>query len=210
MFWFILMLGLNFGISWLNARTAGSIWSESKAIGGALRFHAIAAYALAIVGFTSVYSSLLIVSSPMWLPLIFSEMDMVWTTVTLMADIQFILLALFLIPLGFYAWVTSFISFWRKRSLANGLALGWNTFANIRNTMIVARHAPSALGRITKTLFKGKKDGRALMLMVVILVIILAIVGGWFTASAIMHRMDENTDAFEGMYAQDDPEFNVA
>jgi hypothetical protein len=207
MFWFLLTLVLNFGISWLNARAAGSIWSESKAIGGALRFHAIAAYALAILGFTSVYGSLLIVVSPMWLPLIFSDMDMVWTTATLMADMQFILTALFIIPLGFYAWVTSFISFWRRRSLMNGLALGWNTFANIRNTMTVARHAPSAMGRIAKTLFGGKKDGKALMIMVVIFVFILAIVGGWLTASAIMHRMDENTDAFEGMHAHDDPNF---
>ena len=36
-FWLYLILALNFGVSWLNARTCGRAWVESKAAGGLVR-----------------------------------------------------------------------------------------------------------------------------------------------------------------------------
>jgi len=209
MFMFFVMMILNFAISWMNARSAGRIWSESKAVGGMLRAHAIGAYALSILGFTMVYGTLLVMMLPTLLPM-FTEMspDDMWTTTQLASDMLFILTAAFIIPLGYFAWFTSFVSFWRRRSLMGGLNLAWNTFANIRNTMVVARHAPSAMRRISETLFKGKKDGRAMIAMVAIFAIILAIIGGWLTASAIMHRADEKHDFFEGMHCKDDPNWH--
>jgi len=203
---FFFMMILNFAISWMNARSAGKIWSESKAVGGMLRFHAIAAYALAILGFTMVYGIILIMLIPVVLPM-FTDIspEVLWSATQLANDILFLLIAIFIIPLGYYAWFTSFIAFWRKRGLANGLTLGWNTFANIRNTITVARHAPSAIRRIAETLFGGKKEGKGAIIAIAMFAIIMAIIGGWLTASAIMHKADEQHDFFEGMRCKDDP-----
>jgi hypothetical protein len=38
--WLYIILGLNFGISWWNAKTCGRAWEESKAIGGSVRVFA--------------------------------------------------------------------------------------------------------------------------------------------------------------------------
>jgi hypothetical protein len=208
MIFFFITLAMNFGISWLNARTAGKIWSESKAVGGMLRFHAIMAYALAILGFTMVYGVLIIMAVPYVAPLVLDiDPESLWVATQLANDMLFILISIFIIPLGYYAWVTSFIAFWRKRSLANGLTLGWNTFANIRNTITVARHAPSAMRRIADVFVKsGAKSGKGIVIAIAVFAIVMAVVGGWLTASAIMHRADEEHDFFEGMQPQGDPE----
>ena len=203
---FFLILILNFVISCMNARGAGRIWSESKAVGGMLRVHAIAAYALSILGFTMVYGILIVMLMPTLLPMFMDiSPDDLWSATQLASDMMFILTAAFIIPLGYFAWFTSFVSFWRRRSLATGLGLAWNTFANIRNTMIVARHAPSAMRRISETLLKGRRDGRTLIIKIALFAVILAVIGGWLTASAIMHRADESHDFFEGMHCHDDP-----
>jgi len=38
---FFIFMILNFVISWMNAKAAGRVWSESKAIGGTLRVNAV-------------------------------------------------------------------------------------------------------------------------------------------------------------------------
>jgi hypothetical protein len=202
------MLVLNFAISWMNARSAGRIWSESMAVGGALRFHAMAAYALAVMGFTMVYGIILVMLMPAVLPMLMDiNPEALWSTTRLANDMLFILIALFILPLGYYAWFTSFVAFWRRRGLANGLSLGWNTYANLRNTITIARHAPSAVRRISDALFRGRRQGKGAIVAVALFVIIMAIIGGWLTASAIMRRADESCDFFEGMHCHDDPEW---
>lgn len=64
---------------------------------------------------------------------------------------------------------------------------------------------PSALSRITKALFgrKGKMKGNAAVAMLAILIIILAVCGGWMTASVIMKKVDREYDGL----AELDPDF---
>ena len=82
--------------------------------------------------------------------------------------------------------------------MANGLTAGWNTYAQIHNTISVARNAPSALGRVVEALFggKGKKKDNTVIVLCAIFVLILAIFGGYFTASAIMKKADREYDMF--------------
>jgi hypothetical protein len=204
---FFLTLALNFAISWANARAAGKIWSESKEIGGMLRVNAVVAYILAIAGFTMVYGCILALLMPHLLPILVEGMtaEMLWSSQQLAADILYILVAAFVVPLGFFVWFQNAVSFWRRRTLSEGLRLGWNTYAQVRNTVSVARNAPSALGRIAKALFGGKKKGNAIVIMAAIFIVLLAVLGGYFTASTIMKNADYEYDLFEGMRPMGEP-----
>ncbi|MGD0641392.1 MAG: hypothetical protein ABSC22_11650, partial [Roseiarcus sp.] len=53
--WLFLILALNFGISWWNARTCGRAWVESKAIGGAIRVLVWCGAIQSAIGFSSVF-----------------------------------------------------------------------------------------------------------------------------------------------------------
>jgi len=197
---FFIFMALNFGISWINARAAGKVWSESKEIGGALRIHAVIAYAMAIAGFTMVYCTILILLAPYILPL-FLEIspEQMWDVMQLTNDLLFVAIGMFIVPTGFYIWFTNMVSFWKRRNLGDGMRLGWNTFAMVRNTAVFARHAPSAFGRISKALFGGRGNrGKGGIAMLAIFLIIIALLGGYLTASAIMKKADEHYDMFDG------------
>ena len=200
----------NFGISWLNAREAGRIWSESKELGGMLRVHAIVGYGMAIAGFTIVYGAILILLLPYILPLIIQNIrpETLFGIRQLSNDLLYILIVTFVVPAGFFVWFTNFVYFWRRRSLAEGLRLAWNTYAQIRNTANAARHAPDVVNRIANVLFGGRRrnSGKGAIVLIAILVIILAAIGGWLTASAIMHKADKNYDLLEGLTCQGTPD----
>jgi hypothetical protein len=203
MFMLFLLLALNFGISWFNAKGAGKVWSESKELGGMMRFHAVIGYAMAIAGFTMVYGVLLTMILPYILPLLMEiDQEDMWSIQQLANDMLYILIGTFIVPAGFYIWFKNVVSFWRRRNLREGMRLGWNTYAQIRNTVNFARNAPDVLGRISKALFgKSGKDskGKTVLVKAAVFVVLLAILGGWLTASAIMHKEDKKYDLFEGI-----------
>jgi len=68
MVFYILLLVLNFVISWYNSRTVGRMWSESKVIGGSFRVYTVAGYVMAVTGFTMVYGCLLLLAAPYIIP----------------------------------------------------------------------------------------------------------------------------------------------
>lgn len=117
----------------------------------------------------------------------------------LSADLIYLFCVVTIIPTGFYIWIRSLKTFWEERTLATGLTAGWNSFAQIHNTVSVVRNAPSALGRVAKALFggKGSKKDNTIIVLAAIFVLIVAIFGGYFTASAIMKKADREYDMFE-------------
>ena len=125
MFWLILLLVLNFIISWSNAKCCGRYWSESKVEGGWFRFNVIIGYIMAIAGFTMVYGSILLLLLPYILPLIpaFENVDMT-ALLQLTSDLLYILIATAVVPTGFFIWFQSLAAFWKKKTLANGLNNG--------------------------------------------------------------------------------------
>ncbi len=182
------------------------MWSESKIIGGSFRVLAVAGYIMAIGGFTMVYGCLLLFIAQIIIPLIpaFSEFP-VNDLIALTSDMLYVLIVSFLIPSGFIIWFNSVVRFWRKKTVANGLVAGWNSYAQVKNVVNAAKHMPSALSRISKALFggKGKKKGNALVILFAIMILILVICGGWLTASAIMKKADREYDGL----AELDPAF---
>ena len=195
------LLALNFIISWANASYVGRYWSESKAIGGSFRAYIISGYVMAIAGFTMVYGYILLLISPFFLQLANVEPETILMFEQLSADLIYLFCVVTIIPTGFYIWLRSLKNFWEKKTLSNGLTAGWNSFAQIHNTVSAAKNAPSAVGRVAKALFggKGKKKDNTLIALCAIFVLILAIFGGYFTASAIMKKADRGYDMFSDL-----------
>jgi len=199
----VLLLLLNFAISWANARYCGRYWSESKVMGGFFRLNVIVGYIMAIAGFTMVYGYVLLLLLPYIIPLI-PELEKtidIAELVQLTSDMLYILVATAVIPTGFWIWFQSLAQFWKRKTLDNGLTAGYNTYAQIHNVVQASREVPSAFKRVTKKLFHTDDDdnGKALLGLIVIFVVILAILGGYFTASAIMKKADREYDALKGI-----------
>lgn len=194
----VLALALNFIISWANANYVGRYWSESKEVGGSFRVYIVVGYIMAIAGFTMVYGYILLLISPLFLQMAKVDQETILMFEQLASDLIYLFCVITIVPTGFYIWIRSLKNFWEKKTLANGLTAGWNTYAQIHNTMSVARNAPSALDRVVKVLFggKGKKKADAVIALCAIFVLILAIFGGYFTASAIMKKADREYDMF--------------
>lgn len=194
----VLVLALNFLISWANANYVGRYWSESKEVGGSFRVYVVVGYIMAIVGFTMVYAYILLLVSPIFLEMAKVSPETIMEFEQLASDFVYIFCVATIIPTGFYIWIRSLQNFWEQRTLSSGLTATWNTYAQFHNTISAARNAPSALGRIVEALFgeKSKKKGNTVIVLFAILLLILAIFGGYFTASAIMKKADRKYDMF--------------
>lgn len=194
----MLVLALNFMISWANASYVGRYWSESKEVGGSFRAYIIAGYIMSIAGFTMVYGYILLLVAPFFLQMAKVNQDTIMMFEQLSSDLIYIFCIATMIPTGFYIWLRSMKNFWEHRTLSSGLTAGWNSFAQIHNTVSAARNAPSALERIAEALFggKSKKKDSTIIVLCAIFVVILAIFGGYFTASAIMKKADREYDMF--------------
>ena len=199
-----LMLGVNFWISWSNARCVGKYWSESKEVGGSFRRLVVCGYVMAVAGFTMVYGYLLLIVAPY----IFQAMGYSHSFVTqlqsLSADLIYLLVGASVILSGFRITAHSLRGAWEQKSFSYIANAGWNSYAQIHNVVNYARSAPSAFGRIVKALFGGsgkksrsKDENSAYIAFLAILIVVLALLGGYFTADAIMKRADAEYDAFD-------------
>lgn len=206
MFALILLLAINFAISWSNATYCGRYWSEAKYTGGFFQLNVVCGYIMAITGFTMVYGCILFLIAPYILPLIpaFKNVDMT-QLLELSSNMLYLLIVLAIIPTGFFIWFQSITVFWKKKTLSNGLTAGWNTYAQLSNTINACRNVPSAFGRVTEALFgggKGKRNSKksdGTIIILAIFIVIMAICGGYFTASAIMKKADREYDALAEM-----------
>lgn len=197
----VLALALNFIISWANANYVGRYWSESKEVGGSFRAYIVVGYIMAIAGFTMVYGYILLLISPFFLQLANVNQDTILMFEQLSSDLIYLFCVVTVIPTGFYIWIRSLKNFWEEKTLSNGLTAGWNSYAQIHNTVSAARNVPSAISRVAETLFGGKekKKGNTIIVLLAIFVLILAIFGGYFTASAIMKKADREYDMFANL-----------
>ena len=197
----VIMMALNFGISWYNAHTVGRIWSESKHMGKGTRALAVSGYIMSICGFTMVYSIILMLLFSYLGP---NLMKMPAETsaflLQLVADLSYVLIALAIIPTGIIITVNSMISFWKRKSLRGGVIAGWNTFATVSNVISAARNMPSAFSRIASSIKNQRGNGGIILLAV--LIVLIAILGGYFTASAIMKRADRKFDLYSTVRGQ--------
>jgi hypothetical protein len=191
----LLLMAANFAISWFNAKSVGRIWSESKQIGGGARALAVSGYVMAIIGFTMVYSFVLMfLFAAIGPSLLHISTETTAYLLQLVGDLSYILIGLAIIPTGIIIWINSLIAFWKRKTLRGGMIAGWNTFATVSNVVSAARNMPSAFSRVASSLRNQRGNGAVVLLA--ILIVLMAILGGYFTASAIMKRADRKYDLY--------------
>jgi len=188
--WFLIALVwvVNFAISWWNARAVGLMWVETKEMGGFPRFMTWMGWIMSASGFTYCYLIVLLFGAFYAQPAFLKPGEPMLLTP---ADIQagFALGYLIIMPgvlfSGLMIWVDSLVTAWRRRDMASMGTAAWNTFAQVHNTYSAIKGTPEAL-RAVGELFKGKGDGRAKALMLVIVLVVMAVVSGILTTSAIV------------------------
>ena len=120
----LLLVILNFGISWWNAKATGQIWLESKAIGGMSRVMAWVGAIMAALGFTYCFA---IIAS-------FGLMAFGYGYIAqYVFSLTYLLIIFPAIGTGIIVMIESWIRFYRERNLVNLGIAGWNTFANAFN-----------------------------------------------------------------------------
>lgn len=180
LFWLV----LNLAISFWNAYASGAYLTESKIIGGWIRFVVWCGLVMSACGFTWVYLTLLAMGAVAG-----QFLTTEWGEV--MFKLGYLVIIIPVIGSGFGIWAHSLADAYRRRSFGSVAIAGWNTYAQFRNTWEAASHAPGFLKDVLEA-FSGKnkssKDGAAGIL--VILLVVLAVAGGAITTGIIARWAD--------------------
>ena len=170
---------VNLFISFLNARSCGLIWCESKAIGGWVRFLVWCGAIQSAVGFTSVYMVVAVVIASK-----IGYLDI--KSIRLFVDMVYLLIVIPLIGSGLAITVHSWIRLARERNLSSLSVAGWNTFAQARNMYSAYRAFGPAVESVAKAFggFGNSKRKNANVVMLAIFVLVL----GVLTTAVIIRR----------------------
>lgn len=182
--WILLLLFLNFGISWFNAWSVGRSWADSKIIGGWTRFMVWCGAVMSACGFTWCYLIPLALGIGFFYP---KYLPPEYVRATL--ELGYVVIIFPILGSGLAILIDSLTSFWRRKSFANAGIAGWNTFAMAHNTYHAARALPGIFKHLGG-LFKGgsSNDARAKLLMFVVVLVILAACAGTLTTRAIVMK----------------------
>jgi hypothetical protein len=188
--WLYVILALNFGISWWNARTCGRAWVESKAIGGSIRVLVWCGAIQSAIGFSSVFLFPMIFAAHAFYPEYFTDeylngaLSLWYVTIIFPA-----------LGTGFIITIESWIAAYREHSLMNiGLA-AYNTFAQIHNTMGAINSlgpAFQSVGKMFASVATSRGDAKGkvalLGLMIAIGVVTVALCAGIILTAVLIHR----------------------
>lgn len=175
---------LNFGISLLNAWGCGKSWSETKSAGGVVHFLNWCGAIMGAAGFTWCYLVIFgFVGANYQVtneegvtgPLLDAE------ALEAFISLGYSVIILPIIGSGLAITVNSWRVFMERRTLGNGLATGWNTYAQVSNTISAIEHAPN-VGRIISKFFEGDSKLKGMVLFLVV----FAVLGGALTTYTII------------------------
>jgi len=194
----ILMLALNFAISWSNASICGRYWSESKREGGSLRVYMVCGYIQSIFGFTMVYAYTLLLIAPVFMQMRGMDAETIYYFQDLASNLTYLVVVFPILSSGLFIWIKGILITWENRTVSNIIVSGWNTYAMVHNTVSAYRNVPSAFGKVVEAFFGGKrKKGKETIVLLAVFLVILALLGGYFTASTILKNADREYDAYD-------------
>jgi hypothetical protein len=175
----LLLLGVNFAISWWNARLVGLDWIESKYIGGWVRFMVWMAWLQSALGFTWCYVLVLAFFAQSA-----GYIDAQTAEATL--SLGYLIVIPGILFSGTFIWIDSVVQAWRQRDLPTMATAAWNTFAEIHNAYSAVEGVSAAfksVGSMFKSADADDIKGAAIIAMIVIAVSALA--GGFITTELI-------------------------
>lgn len=179
---------LNFAISWWNARVVGLVWVETKQMGGLPRFMTWMGWIMSASGFTWCYLVVLLFGAYYAQPALLEPGEpMILQPQDIMGG--FALGYLIIMPgvlfSGLMIWIDSLVQAWQRRDMASMGRAAWNTFAQVHNTYSAIEGTPEALRAVGK-LFEGRGNDKGKALLLIIILVIMAVVSGILTTSAIV------------------------
>lgn len=191
----LLLMGvllLNLVISFFNARSAGQVWAESKAVGGWIRLLVWCGAIQAAIGFTYVYAFVIgyIAVSFGYLPV---------QLLNVFASLMYLMIIVPVIGTGIIITIQSWISVARDRSLMNIGTAGWNTFATAYNTYNAIQSFGPALDTVANGLGglfgdDGDSDDSAYRVILLAAIVLLA---GVMTTVVIVRRYEASLPVSE-------------
>jgi hypothetical protein len=188
--WIFVVLVLNFGISWLNARTCGRAWEESKAIGGAIRLLVWCGAIQSAIGFSAIFLLPLIFAAHAIFPEYFTDPYLGGAF-----NLWYVTIIFPALGSGFLITIESWIVTYRERRLMNVGVAAYNTLAQIHNTMGAVNSLGPAfrsVGKMFASVATGRGDlkGKATILVIVIAVTVVAIAlcAGIMLTAALIRR----------------------
>lgn len=183
---------LNLGISYWNARAVGTVWVESKFMGGFTRFMVWMGAIMAACGFSWCLLIFLVLGGQALFP------EYITTEI---ARVSFSLGYLIIVPAilfsGLMIWIDSLVQAWRQRDLPSMGVAAWNTFAQAYNTYEAIQGIPQAFGDVM-SFFKSdgggdSNDARGAAILIVIVLVVLAIAGGIIITASIIKKYAATT-----------------
>ncbi len=161
---------LNLGISFWNARACGQAWDESKAIGGWLHFVTWSALVQSVIGFSMAYVAVIggIAAGAGLLPP---------KAVHALFSLWYLAIIFPLLGSGIALTIQSWIVAYRERSLLSMGVAGWNTYAQVSNTMDAMGGVSEALGKVGE-FFDSDDEVQATAVKLAVVALFMASIGG--------------------------------
>lgn len=178
----LVMLVINFGISWLNAWSVGRSWADSKVIGGWPRVLVWSAAIMSACGFTWCYLIVLALGAGA-----FGWLEPQYVKGAL--ELGYVVIILPVLGSGLAIWIDSLTTAWRRRDLASGLTAAWNTYAQAHNTYQAASMLPRIFENLGDLFEGGDSDSdsaKSRAILAVVFLVVLALACGVLTTVAIV------------------------
>jgi hypothetical protein len=177
---------LNFGISVWNAYAVGKVWVEARVEGGWHRFMCWMGAIMSASGFTWCYLTFLALTASyfQWI----NEEQVMMTL-----NLGYVLLIPFTLFAGYAITLDSWVQAFRRGGFLNYGAAAWNTYATIHNTYSAYRNLGGAFNSLSEFFGNRKSSDRdgdgPNPVIIVILLVGLALVGGILTTAVIIRRV---------------------
>jgi hypothetical protein len=175
----ILMLIVNFGISWWNARVVGLDWIESKHLGGWIRFMAWMGWLMSALGFTWCY---ILILSLIARGTGYIDDQAMQAAIAL----GYLIVVPGILISGSFIWIDSLVQAWRRRDLPSIGTAAWNTFAEVSNVASAVQGVGSSAKSVGSLFTEPDPDDvKGAAVLIVVLIVIAALAGGVLTTEMI-------------------------
>jgi hypothetical protein len=186
----ILLLALNFGISWWNAYVAGQSWIAARSEGGWARVVIWSAAVQSACGFTLVFAVLMAFGLTTAHVLPAKAMGAVM-------DMAYLLIILPILGSGLIITAQSWISAFRRRSFGGGLLASYNTFAMASDAYNAFSGIPEAFRGLQNLVGSEDDDPKGMVFAIVVgLVVASLFLGVLLTRGIIFHYAGRDSRRF--------------
>jgi len=186
MFVVLLLVALNFGISWGNAYVAGTIWRETMLLGGWAKAVAWSARIQSVCGFTMVFGVLL--------AFLASALHILSNrALEASLSLTYVMIIFPILGSGFIITAHSWIAAYRNRDWMSYGTAGWNTFAMGYDTYNAISGFGEAFSKIGDFLSSDddEDDSKSFVMKLAIIIIIIAaasVILAWLLTNHIMRK----------------------